>query len=78
MKPLLTWLTLAALTISPMVHSQATNYPVTVQSCDRSVTFNAAPQRAVSNDVNLTKMMVALGLQPHMVGYSGITGWNKP
>ncbi|MGN2405109.1 ABC transporter substrate-binding protein [Pseudomonas viridiflava] len=78
MKPLLNWLTLAALAISPMVHAQATNYPVTVQSCDRSVTFNAAPQRAVSNDVNLTKMMVALGLQSHMVGYSGITGWNKP
>lgn len=68
-------LALATLLCSPMVHAA---YPVTVQSCDRSVTFTAAPQRAVSNDVNLTKMMVALGLQSHMVGYSGITGWNKP
>uniref|UniRef100_UPI000E30E41D ABC transporter substrate-binding protein n=1 Tax=Pseudomonas syringae TaxID=317 RepID=UPI000E30E41D len=68
-------LALAALLCSPMAHAA---YPVTVQSCDRSVTFTAAPQRAVSNDVNLTKMMIALGLQSHMVGYSGITGWNKP
>ncbi|RMV80020.1 Iron compound ABC transporter substrate-binding protein [Pseudomonas caricapapayae] len=68
-------LTLVTLLCSPMAHAA---YPVTVQSCDRSVTFTAAPQRAVSNDVNLTKMMVALGLQSHMVGYSGITGWNKP
>jgi iron complex transport system substrate-binding protein len=28
--------------------------PVTVQSCDREVTFDAIPQRAASNDVNLT------------------------
>ncbi|KAA8693830.1 Iron ABC transporter substrate-binding protein [Pseudomonas caricapapayae] len=68
-------LTLVTLLCSPMAHAA---YPVTVQSCDRSVTFTAAPQRAVSNDVSLTKMMVALGLQSHMVGYSGITGWNKP
>ncbi|WP_024658941.1 ABC transporter substrate-binding protein [Pseudomonas syringae USA007] len=75
MNALLTRLALIMLLCSPMAHAA---YPVTVQSCDRSVTFTAAPQRAVSNDVNLTKMMVALGLQSHMVGYSGITGWNKP
>ncbi|WP_440094112.1 ABC transporter substrate-binding protein [Pseudomonas syringae] len=75
MNALLTRLALVMLLCSPMAHAA---YPVTVQSCDRSVTFTAAPQRAVSNDVNLTKMMVALGLQSHMVGYSGITGWNKP
>ncbi|MEE4752079.1 ABC transporter substrate-binding protein [Pseudomonas alliivorans] len=78
MKPLFTWLTLSTLLIIPIVHAQSTTYPVTVQSCDRSVTFDATPQRAVSNDINLTKMMVALSLQSHMVGYSGITGWNKP
>ncbi|NAS98697.1 iron ABC transporter substrate-binding protein [Pseudomonas syringae pv. actinidifoliorum] len=75
MNALLTRLALVMLLCSPMAHGA---YPVTVQSCDRSVTFTAAPQRAVSNDVNLTKMMVALGLQSHMAGYSGITGWNKP
>ncbi len=49
----------------------------TVQSCDRSVTFDAPPQAAVSNDVNLTEMMLVLGLTDQMVGYTGISGWNK-
>ena len=47
----------------------------TVQSCDRIVTFDAPPERAVSNDVNLTEMMLALGLADRMVGYTGISGW---
>jgi iron complex transport system substrate-binding protein len=41
------------------------------------VTFDAAPQAAVSNDVNLTEMMLVLGLTDHMVGFTGINGWNK-
>lgn len=47
----------------------------TVQSCDRSVTFDAPPERAISNDVNLTEMMLVLGLADRMVGYTGISGW---
>ena len=47
----------------------------TVQSCNRSVTFENPPQRAVSNDVNLTEMMLVLGLADQMVGYTGISGW---
>ena len=27
---------------------------ISVQSCDRSVTFDKVPERAISNDVNLT------------------------
>ena len=50
-------------------------YPVTVKSCNRDVTFDAAPSRAISNDVNLTEMMLALKLQDRMVGYTGISGW---
>lgn len=57
--------------------SPALAYPVTVQSCDREITFEAAPARAASNDVNLTEMMLALGLTDRMVGYTGISGWNK-
>ena len=49
----------------------------TVQSCNRTVTFDAPPERAISNDVNLTEMMLVLGLTDHMVGYTGINGWNK-
>ncbi|WVT75206.1 ABC transporter substrate-binding protein [Sinorhizobium chiapasense] len=50
-------------------------YPVTVKSCNREVTFDAAPKRAIANDVNLVEMMLALKLQDRMVGYTGVSGW---
>ena len=46
-----------------------------VESCNRSVTFEKPPERAISNDVNLTEMMLVLGLSDKMVGYTGISGW---
>jgi iron complex transport system substrate-binding protein len=55
--------------------AQASHYPVTVRSCNRDVTFSRAPSRAVSNDVNLTEMMLRLGLRASMAGYTGIDGW---
>lgn len=66
-----------ALLLSPLAaHAQNDgHYPVEVQSCNRVVSFQQAPQAAVSNDVNLTEMMLALGLEQHMVGYTGISGW---
>ena len=48
---------------------------VSVDSCNRTVTFDSPPQRAISNDVNLTVMMLVLGLSDKMVGYTGISGW---
>jgi iron complex transport system substrate-binding protein len=65
-------LSLAALFLSA---GAAMAFPVTVQSCNRAVTFDAPPQRAVSHDVNLTEMMLVLGLRDRMVGYTGISGW---
>lgn len=53
----------------------ASGFPATVKSCNRDVTFDAAPTRAISNDVNLTEMMLALGLTDHMVGYTGVSDW---
>ena len=47
----------------------------TVESCNRIVSFDAPPKHAISNDVNLTEMMLVLGLADHMVGYTGISGW---
>ncbi len=47
----------------------------TVTSCDREVKFDTVPKAAVSNDVNLTEMMLVLGLADKMVGYTGISGW---
>lgn len=46
-----------------------------VESCNRTVTFSEPPKRAISNDVNLTEMMLVLGLRDRMVGYTGISGW---
>jgi iron complex transport system substrate-binding protein len=50
-------------------------FPVAVKSCNREVIFDAAPTRAIANDVNLIEMMLALGLRDHMVGYTGVSGW---
>ncbi len=47
----------------------------TIESCNREVTFDAPPKAAISNDVNLTEMMLVLGLADRMVGYTGISGW---
>ncbi len=49
--------------------------PVTINSCNRQITFDEPPRRAVSNDVNITEMMLVLGLQDNMAGYSGVSGW---
>jgi iron complex transport system substrate-binding protein len=68
-------LSLTTLVAAVLAASAAAAFPVTVKSCNRDVTFEEAPKRAVSNDVNLTEMMLALKLQDHMVGYTGISGW---
>jgi iron complex transport system substrate-binding protein len=47
---------------------------VTVSDCGTPVTFTAAPTRAVSNDINTTEDMIALGLESHMVGEFGASG----
>jgi iron complex transport system substrate-binding protein len=59
---------------SPSAKAAAAKYPVTVTSCGTPVTYDQAPTRAVSNDINTTEDMLALGLESHMVGYFGATG----
>jgi iron complex transport system substrate-binding protein len=54
--------------------SSAKPYPVTVTSCGVPVTYNSAPKRAVSNDINTTEDMLALGLESHMVGTFAAVG----
>ncbi|NTF42344.1 ABC transporter substrate-binding protein [Rhizobium rhizogenes] len=68
-------LSAAAFLVGTFLAGVAMAEPVTVRSCNRDVTFDKAPERAVSNDVNLTEMMLALKLQDRMVGYTGISGW---
>ena len=65
-------LALFALLISA---APALAFPVTVKSCNREVTFDQSPTRAIANDVNLIEMMLALGLRDRMVGYTGVSGW---
>ena len=45
------------------------HYPVTVQNCGERKTFDSAPRRVVTNDVGITEIMFALGLEDHMAGY---------
>lgn len=66
---------LAAILCAAASYAHAGHYPVTVRSCNRDVTFARAPARAVSNDSNLTGMMLALGLKSRMAGFTGIGGW---
>jgi len=64
-------LTSASIILSAGVAAAETS----VQSCNRTVIFDAPPERAISNDVNLTEMMLVLDLADRMVGYTGISGW---
>jgi iron complex transport system substrate-binding protein len=52
----------------------ASAYPVTVSDCGTPVTFTQAPTRAVSNDINTSEDMIALGLESHMVGEFAASG----
>lgn len=70
-------LCLALLLGSAQALAEATKYPLTIHSCNREVTFRHAPQHALSHDINMTQMMLALGLKPSMAGYSGVTGWKS-
>ena len=60
-----------------LITSPALAFPVTVDSCGTPVTFDAAPERLVVHDINMSEMAFALGLQDRMVGVTGITGWYK-
>src|SRR5690625_4647460 len=61
---------LVALSLAPDL-ATAADFPVTVTSCERPVTFNAPPERAIAHGSNLVEIMLALGLEARMLGYSG-------
>jgi len=71
------FLTLGVLSLGASFQVNASNFPVTVTSCDRSITFDQAPTRAVIHDQNMSQMAFALDLQDQIVGLTGITGWYK-
>lgn len=61
--------------VSILVTLSATagDYPVTVRSCERDVTLDQAPRRVVVHDVNMSAMLLHLGLRERIVGYTGFT-----
>nr|WP_240979537.1 ABC transporter substrate-binding protein [Streptomyces sp. HNM0574] len=44
--------------------------PVTLTNCGKKVTFDKVPERVVTNDVGITEIMFALGLEDRMAGYA--------
>ncbi|NJL64594.1 MAG: ABC transporter substrate-binding protein [Methylacidiphilales bacterium] len=42
--------------------------PVTIKNCDRTITYKQPPQRAVTLTQPATEVMLALGLEKHLVG----------
>ncbi len=46
----------------------STTYPLTIENCGVSVTFDKAPERAVALGQNSAEIMLLLGLEDRMVG----------
>ena len=47
-------------------------YPVTIENGNRSITFDKAPERVITNcDSNIIELMFALGLDDKLIGYAG-------
>ena len=57
--------------------ANSADFPVTINSCGKPVTFDRPPQRAIIHDINMAEMAFALKLQDQIVGLTGITGWYK-
>ncbi len=55
----------------------ANTFPVTVQSCGRTVTVPHPPKRLITHDINITEIALALGLSDKIVGVTGISGWHE-
>lgn len=43
---------------------------VTLTNCGRKVTYDKVPERVVTNDVGITELMFALGLEDRMAGFA--------
>ncbi|MCD7437305.1 ABC transporter substrate-binding protein [Streptomyces lincolnensis] len=47
-----------------------TSHAVTLTNCGRKVTYDKVPERVVTNDVGITELMFALGLENRMAGFA--------
>lgn len=59
---------LAAGTVAPQ--AEATDYPLTVQNCRQSITFDAAPQSVVTVGQSATEILYSLDLGEKVIGTS--------
>lgn len=59
---------LAASACVPAVHAAETTYPLTIENCGRSVTFEEAPSQTVSIGQSSTEILYLLGLAGKVVG----------
>ena len=59
-----------ALGLSTLAHAAPTHYPLTVENCGSTLTFEQAPSRAVTIGQAGTEMLFALGLGRTLVGTS--------
>jgi iron complex transport system substrate-binding protein len=66
-----------ALLLAGLFTQPAAAFPVNVENCGRTLTFDHAPTHAVVHDLNMSEMAFSLGLQPNMAGVTGISGWYK-
>ena len=66
---------MATVTPSPTATATATPEPagVTIDNCGVETVYEAVPQRVVATDTSALEVLVALGLQGHVIGYFGGT-----
>lgn len=57
---------------TPSAPPMDTSYPLSIENCGTSLTFSKAPDRVVPLALNTTEIMLALGLQDHIVGVVGV------
>lgn len=50
--------------------AEAKSAAVTLTNCGRKVTYDRVPERVVTNDVGITELMFALGLEDRMAGFA--------
>ena len=61
-------LAMALCAVATPTFAASTTYPLTIENCGVSVTFEKAPERAVALGQNSAEIMLLLGLEDRMVG----------
>jgi iron complex transport system substrate-binding protein len=54
----------------PSAKASASSSAVTLTNCGQKVTYDKVPERVVTNDVGITELMFALGLEDRMAGFA--------